>query len=343
MSSFFSRLIPRSNLIPCSLALFSVACTGPPPGVARGEELYDTCAPCHGALGEGKEELGAPALAGAASWYLVGQLDKFSEGTRGYHYQDAGGLRMRPMRRALTTDEEVESVLAYVQSLAPANPEPTGVGNAADGAGTFAVCTACHGVDGEGIEALSAPSLHHLADWYIAESVQKYRDGLRGATSGDASGISMRSLVMGLDDEGIDNVAAFAQTLGDGGVSLGAGGTGTPTPGGGAAIEPLDVDPALLPEGATVAMVEEGQSIFHGPGICYTCHVAEGAGGPLAPALSDEVWLNVDGAYASIVDLINVGVPQPLEHPGAMLPRAGMNLSDDQVAAVAAYVYMLSR
>ena len=66
-------------------------------------------------------------------------------------------------------------------------------------------------------------------------------------------------------------------------------------------------------------------------------------GGPLAPDLTDADWLNVDGEYQSIIELVNTGVAQPLEHPGAMLPRAGMPLSDDQVAAVSAYVYTLSR
>lgn len=103
------------------------------------------------------------------------------------------------------------------------------------------------------------------------------------------------------------------------------------------------IDPSLLPEGVTAAMVEEGRKLFTGAGICYTCHTPEGTGGPLAPDLTDDTWINVDGAYESIVELVKTGVPQPLEHPGAMLPRAGMPLTDAQVEAVAAYAYMLSR
>jgi len=103
------------------------------------------------------------------------------------------------------------------------------------------------------------------------------------------------------------------------------------------------VDPTLLPEGVTEAMVREGREIFNGAGICYTCHTVEATGGPLAPDLTDDQWLNVDGEYASIVELVKTGVAQPVEHPGAMLPRAGMPLTDEQVAAVAAYAYMLAR
>ena len=74
-----------------------------------------------------------------------------------------------------------------------------------------------------------------------------------------------------------------------------------------------------------------------------TCHLRGGAGGPLAPNLTDDVWLNIDGEYESIVNVVVTGVPQPLEHPGQMLARAGTSITDDQVRAVAAYVYTLSR
>ena len=108
------------------------------------------------------------------------------------------------------------------------------------------------------------------------------------------------------------------------------------------AEEALTIDESLLPEGVTLAMVEEGRGLFSGAGVCSTCHL-DGTGSPLAPDLTDDTWLNVDGEYLSIVELINTGVPEPVEHPGIMLPRAGMPLTDAQVEALAAYTYMLSR
>ena len=134
-----------------------------------------------------------------------------------------------------------------------------------------------------------------------------------------------------------------------GGGDSGNGANGTPgesaAPAEEAAVaeEALNIDPAILPEGVTVAMVEEGRDLFNGGGICFTCHTVEATGGPLAPDLTDDAWLNVDGEYSSIVELVKTGVSQPLEHPGAMLPRAGMPLTDAQVEAVAAYTYILSR
>jgi mono/diheme cytochrome c family protein len=99
-----------------------------------------------------------------------------------------------------------------------------------------------------------------------------------------------------------------------------------------------------LPEGVTAAMVAEGQEIFNGSvGICWTCHLEGGVGGPLAPNLTDDEWLNIDGSYESIVQNVITGVAEPMEHPGVMLPRAGMPLTDEQVDAVSAYVWTLSQ
>lgn len=97
-----------------------------------------------------------------------------------------------------------------------------------------------------------------------------------------------------------------------------------------------------LPAGVTAAMVTEGQGIFMGAGICFTCHMEGGVGGPLAPNLTDDEWLNIDGSYESIVRNIMTGVPEPKEYPGLMLPKGGTAITDEQVRAVGAYVWTLS-
>ena len=97
-----------------------------------------------------------------------------------------------------------------------------------------------------------------------------------------------------------------------------------------------------LPEGVTAEMVAQGEEVFMVDGVCYTCHMEGGVGGPLAPDLTDDVWINVDGSYESIVNNVINGVPEPKEHPGIMLPKGGTNITDEQVRAVAAYVWTLS-
>jgi mono/diheme cytochrome c family protein len=102
---------------------------------------------------------------------------------------------------------------------------------------------------------------------------------------------------------------------------------------------------ANLPAGVTPAMVQEGQQIFTTNGNCYTCHGANAEGGPLAPSLTDSEWLWVTpgpNEYADLQARIKEGVPQPKSHPAPMPPMGGATLSDDQVKAVAAYVYSLT-
>ena len=89
-------------------------------------------------------------------------------------------------------------------------------------------------------------------------------------------------------------------------------------------------------------MITQGAQVFSGPGTCATCHGPNGTGTALAPAFNDDVWLNIDGSYPSIVDIITKGVPQPKQSPTRMAPRGGSGINPDQIRAVAAYVWSLS-
>lgn len=341
MTRFLTERFSNSTRAAVSVALLAVVaggCGGSEPGLARGEMLFDTCSPCHGSDGAGDQTLGAPAIAGGSAWYLTEQLLQFQGGVRGYHHTDTEGLRMRPMSRALFDDTgDIESVVEYVVSLPIPDPPTTAEGGDVEtGEDDYvALCANCHGRDGRGDETLQAPSMLHLSDWYIASSMRKYRDGVRGA-GGAGLGATMRAAMTGFDDERIDNVTAYIMTM----QRLPRKAPAPPPP----PLPPIDVDPAILPEGVTIAMVEEGQQIFNTTtGICFTCHLREGVGGPLAPNLTDTEWLKIDGEYESIVQIIDSGVPEPIEYPGMMQERAGMPLTDEQVRAVAAYVFTLSR
>ncbi|MDQ8164442.1 MAG: c-type cytochrome [Gemmatimonadota bacterium] len=91
--------------------------------------------------------------------------------------------------------------------------------------------------------------------------------------------------------------------------------------------------------------IAKGDSIYRGRlagGTCFTCHQLNAKGLPgLAPDLTDAKWLHGDGSLAFIVATIQKGVAKPKAASAPMLPRGGTNLTDDQVKAVAAYVYSL--
>jgi hypothetical protein len=67
-----------------------------------------------------------------------------------------------------------------------------------------------------------------------------------------------------------------------------------------------------------------------------------GEGTMMAPGLTDGEWTHGDGYFESIADVVNVGVPEPVRSFIPMLPRAGADISDADVRAVAAYVWSLS-
>jgi mono/diheme cytochrome c family protein len=113
-----------------------------------------------------------------------------------------------------------------------------------------------------------------------------------------------------------------------------------------AAEAPAEAAPAMdldFPEGVTAEMVVAGEAVFTGAGICYTCHMPGGVGGPLAPNLTDSEWINTDGTYDGIVQTVTTGVSEPQQHPGLMLPKGGSAISDAEVQAVSAYVWSLSQ
>ena len=99
-----------------------------------------------------------------------------------------------------------------------------------------------------------------------------------------------------------------------------------------------------LPEGVTAEMVAEGETIYAGAGICSSCHGADGAGVPnLGADLTDDEWLHSDGSYQGVVDGIMVGVTAQESSSGVPMPaKGGTNITDEQVQAVAAYVWTLS-
>jgi mono/diheme cytochrome c family protein len=96
-----------------------------------------------------------------------------------------------------------------------------------------------------------------------------------------------------------------------------------------------------LPEGVTQEMVAQGERIFNQQ-ICFSCHGANGTGSVLGPALTDQEWLNTDGTYEGIVNVVRTGVATPVQYQAPMPPMGGIQLSDEQIRQVAAYVYALS-
>jgi mono/diheme cytochrome c family protein len=100
-----------------------------------------------------------------------------------------------------------------------------------------------------------------------------------------------------------------------------------------------------LPPGVTTAMVTMGDSLFHASS-CVRCHGADAKGRPNGPDLTSGHFMHSTGSYDEIVKTITTGIPaDSIKDPSHKLPmrgRGGGSLTDDQIKAIAAYVYKLS-
>ena len=63
----------------------------------------------------------------------------------------------------------------------------------ANASGAYKSCAACHGANGEGNEALGAPTLVNLDDWYLSRQLENFNSGRRGADANDSNGQLMAS------------------------------------------------------------------------------------------------------------------------------------------------------
>ena len=117
--------------------------------MAIGERLFmNNCAQCHGSDARGSK--GFPNLTDN-DWLHGGTPEKIEETIK-------GGRRgqMPPMAAAVGTPDDVKNVANYVLSL---SNSPHDSVRAQLGKPKFAVCAACHGIDGKGNQAIGAPNL----------------------------------------------------------------------------------------------------------------------------------------------------------------------------------------
>jgi cytochrome c553 len=216
-----SQTVCSNRFAACALLLLLLAglnlsgCSfGQTDAATRGKEVFETCVPCHNSDGSGNPGVGAPNIAGMKEWYVEEELDKFRAGTRGMHFSDMEGMRMRPMALSLTSEDDVKAVARYVETLPPVQHAASLPGDPKAGAALFATCAACHGDSGAGNPDLKAPRLAGVDDWYLATELRKFRSGVRGTNPKDAEGRLMRPMARSLaNEDAIRNVVAYVGSL----------------------------------------------------------------------------------------------------------------------------------
>jgi cytochrome c553 len=182
--------------------------------LGRGEAKYKVCAACHGENGEGRKIANAPRISGQHSWYIARQLNNFKNNVRGTHINDITGMQMRPIAMTLGTDQDIDDVVEYVGSLNGRVKHSGVIGNIKKGESAYAVCATCHGANGQGNEALNAPKIAGLPDWYVERQLNNFKKGIRGVHPKDIYGQQMRPMAMALlNDEAVRDMTVFVASL----------------------------------------------------------------------------------------------------------------------------------
>jgi len=190
-----------------------------------GAATYGVCATCHGPAGQGVAPAdpnvpltgnNGPRLAGLESWYLRHQISNFKNGVRGT--QDAVSQIMTGMVAVLATPQDIENVIAYIETFPVEPARATVLGDVDRGRELYQTCGLCHGDEGQGNWSTNAPRLAGMSDWYLARQLRLFgeenRDARRGGHPDDIYGDQMNMLVgMLKDDAAINDVIAYINTL----------------------------------------------------------------------------------------------------------------------------------
>jgi cytochrome c oxidase subunit II len=120
------------------------------------------------------------------------------------------------MRGRVIVDEEKDFQAWLATQPTYAQTRAAAAGDVAAGQASYAVCSTCHGSQGQGNPQLNAPKLAGQASWYLARQLQDFKLGIRGGTEKDTYGKQMVAFAATLaDDTAIKNVVAYINSLPD--------------------------------------------------------------------------------------------------------------------------------
>jgi cytochrome c oxidase subunit 2 len=179
-----------------------------------GAANFAVCSACHGAQGEGNQQLNAPKLAGLDAWYMRRQIRNYQQQIRGTAPGDTFGVQMAPMAQIVADPATLENVLAHIATLPNSTPATTVLGDAERGAVLYSTCAVCHGDNGQGRWGTNAPRLSTMNDWYLVRQLEYFKSGVRGSHDADVYGDQMNMMANVLiQDNAINDVVAYINTL----------------------------------------------------------------------------------------------------------------------------------
>jgi cytochrome c553 len=194
--------------------------------------------------------------------------------------------------------------LALLSGLLLISTAAVAAGNAEAGKAKTATCSACHGTDGNSVNA-EWPSLAGQHEDYLVDAMQSFKNGSR-------SMVLMTGQIDNLSDQDIEDIAAFFASQN---------------------IARKTADPELVAQGERLY---RGGDLDRGISACLACHGPSGHGNPLAgyPSLSNQhakYTANQLMAYRDQTRQTDAGVNQIMRNISALM-------TEEDILAVAAYV-----
>jgi cytochrome c oxidase subunit 2 len=117
-------------------------------------------------------------------------------------------------RVVVESEEDFDAWLATQPTFAETMAKPKG--DPLAGQASYAVCSACHGAQGEGNKAVNAPKLAGQEWTYLERQLHNYKTGVRGSAEGDTLGQQMAGMAATLpNDQAVRDVVAYIGTLPD--------------------------------------------------------------------------------------------------------------------------------
>lgn len=111
--------------------------------------------------------------------------------------------------------EKIVFIAAAASSLLIAGGA-SAAGDAARGKTLYAVCSTCHGPNGEGMQEMNAPALAGREEWYLIRQLENFKSGARGKDARDTYGLQMAPMAQLLADrQAMEDVAAYINSLKD--------------------------------------------------------------------------------------------------------------------------------
>lgn len=171
-------------------------------------------------------------------------------------------------------------------------------------------CALCHGADGKGIEARSAPRLAGLDAAYIERQLTAYAQGRRGTNPGDRFGPQMVVIAQSIDPAARKQAASYYAAL--------APAAASGTPAGGAVPVPKTFE------------------------NCAACHGLNGEGIAAvgAPRIAGQPAWYVEHSLRLFRDGVRGNAADDIY--GQQMAAASKGLSDADIAALAAYAAQLN-